>query len=108
MIGDAMMNDTAKETIEILNYCNPVFLSKIPSIVLTDLKKLAETSNKIVKIDKTKKLVEQNILEESKDFISLLYYNYIADEEEKEEILKIWKENEVAYNKISANKRRTN
>ena len=61
---------------------------------------MAENSCKIVEIDKNKKLNEQNILKETKDIISILYYEYIADSEEKQEILEIWKENEKLYQKM--------
>ena len=55
------MNDVAKETIEILNLFNPKFISKISNTFLNGLKELAKDSEKIVEIDKTKKLKEQNI-----------------------------------------------
>ena len=93
------MSDVAKETIEILNLFNPKFISKISNTFLNGLKELAKDSKKIVEIDKSKKLKEQNISEESKDLISLIYYNYIATEEEKREIAKIWNENEIIYQK---------
>ena len=38
-----------------------------------------------------------DISEECKDLISLMYYSYIADETEKEEIGKIWRQNEELY-----------
>ena len=46
---------------------------------------------KCLPLDSNKKLRDQNISEECKDLISLIYYNYIADENEKKEILKILK-----------------
>lgn len=93
------MSDVAKETIDIINYFNPKFIAKISSTFLNGLKELAKNSEKITQIDKTKKLKEQNISEESKDLISLIYYNYIATEEEKRKLAKIWNENEIAYQK---------
>ena len=48
-------------------------------------------------IDVNKSFEEQKISEKSKDLISLIYYDYIAEEEEKKEILKQWNLNEKNY-----------
>lgn len=93
------ISNVAKETVEILNYFDTDFVSKISPNFINSLKELAQNSNIIVKIDKNKKLNEQNISEESKDLISLIYYNYIATKEKKKEILKIWNKNEELYQK---------
>ncbi len=93
------MSDVARETIDIINYFNPKFIEKISSTFLNGLNEIAKNSEKITQIDKTKKLKDQNISEESKDLISLIYYNYIATEEEKRKLAKIWNENEIAYQK---------
>ena len=69
------MSDVARETIDVINYFNPNFIAKISSTFLNGLKEIAKSSTKITQIDKTKKLKEQNISEESKDLISLIYYN---------------------------------
>lgn len=97
MTTDLQITSIAKETIEILKYFEPDFVSKIPDNFMDELRSLAQTSNITVKIDKNKKLKEQNISKESKDMISLIYYSYIATEKEKIEIEKIWNENEKQY-----------
>lgn len=91
------VDDIAKETLYILKYFDSNFISKIPNNFLENLKKIAETSKIIVNIDSHKTLEEQEISEECKDLISLIYYNYVANEKEKEEILKCWSENEEKY-----------
>ena len=91
------MNDIAKETIEVLNYFDFDFISKISSNFLNKLKELSKNSNIIVKVDENKKLKEQNISKESKELIALIYYDYIADKEEKKEIINIWNKNEKLY-----------
>ena len=58
---------------------------------------MADASEIEVKVDPNKKLKEQEISEESKDFIALIYYTYIVDKNEKEKILKIWKENDSLF-----------
>ncbi len=91
------INDIAKETLYILDYFNPVVVSKIPNHVLKLLKEFAEKSYILVNIDKNKKLKDQNISDDTKDLLSLIYYNYIATESEKKEILEIWNKNELLY-----------
>lgn len=91
------VDDIAKETLYILNYFDSNFVSKIPNNFLDNLKKIAATSQIIVNIDKYKKLEEQEISEDCKDLISLIYYNYVANENDKEEILKCWNKNEEKY-----------
>ena len=89
--------DILKETIEILKYFDNDFLSKIPQDFLKSMKIASQNSTKEVKIDKTKKLEEQNISQECKDMISLIYYHYIANKEKREELTKIWTRNEELY-----------
>lgn len=91
--------DIAKETIEVLRCFDISLLAEIPKNSLYDLEKISKKSKKVVNIDREKKLIQQNISEESKDLISLLYYNYCANEKEKEDIIKIWKDNELLYQK---------
>lgn len=91
------INDVAKETVMVLKYFEEKFTSKIPSKFILLLNRLAQESNIDVYIDKGKKLNEQNISEECKDLISLMYYSYIADGTEKKEIGKIWRQNEELY-----------
>ena len=93
------MNDTAKEVISVLNYFDYDLIRRIPKKFLDYLKDKAKDSNKKVDIDINKSLLEQNISEESKDLIALIYYNYFSDESEKMRILKIWSNNEKIYQK---------
>lgn len=65
------------------------------------MEELAKKSKLEVKIDANKKLINQNISEETKDIISLIYYNYFADDKEKNEIAKIWKENDEKFQEES-------
>ena len=93
--------DVALETLEVLKYFNTEFTSKISESFLNSLKELAKKSKLEVKIDANKKLITQNISEETKDIISLIYYNYFADDKEKNEIAKIWKENDEKFQEES-------
>lgn len=102
------ISDVAKETICILNYFDKSFISKIPVNFLNEIRNLAEKSSITVKIDKDKKLKDQNILEKTKDLISLIYYSYIATKEEKEELIKIWNANELLYQRALEDKYNSN
>lgn len=93
------VDNIAKETLYILNYFDSNFVSKIPNKFLENLKKIAETSQITVNIDRYKELEEQEISEDCKDLIALIYYNYVANESDKEEILKCWNKNEKKYQK---------
>ena len=95
--------DVALETLEVLKYFNTEFTSKISESFLNSLKELAKKSKLQVKIDANKKLINQNISEETKDIISLIYYNYFADDKEKNEIAKIWKENDENFKSRNKN-----
>ena len=86
--------DVYKEVFVILSNFNKEILDKIPSRIFNKIANLAADSEIEVNIDMTKELEDQNISEESKDMISLLYYKYIADDEEKLELIKIWSNNE--------------
>lgn len=94
MINETKYIDTAYETLYILNHCDKEFISKIPIKILNNLKEIAKNSSKKINLFPNKKLKEQNISDETKDFISGLYYTYIADQNEKKEILSIWQQNE--------------
>lgn len=93
------MCDIAKETFEIINYCDLEIKSKIPESIINYLKEISKESKKIVNIDINKKFKEQDISEECKNMFSILYYKYIASDTEKIEILKIWNENDLNYQK---------
>ena len=85
--------DVYKEVFVVLSYFNETVIKKIPSTVFNEIIDFAADSNLEVEIDVTKKLKDQNISEESKSIISLIYYKYIVDDE-KQEVINIWREND--------------
>ena len=91
--------DIAKETIEVLKYCDSKIQSQIPQSTMNFLNKMAGESKIEINIDVNKKISEQKISEECKDMLSWIYYNYIANDIEKKETLKIWNENELNFQK---------
>ena len=76
-------NRTLTEVNEILNLSDQNIINKIPyefrQMIVKNMDKTYD-----FKVDLTKPLVEQNISEKTRDFIALIYRNYIADEREKE------------------------
>lgn len=76
-------NRTLTEVNEILNLSDQNIINKIPyefrQMIVKNMDKTYD-----FKVDLTKTLEEQNISEKTRDFIALIYRNYIADEREKE------------------------
>lgn len=90
-------NDVYKEVFTTLSFFSDDLIDKIPSNVLEAIGNLSLNSNANLYIDKGKSLKSQDISEDSKNLISLIYYTYIANENEKNELLKLWNENENKY-----------
>lgn len=101
MVTQAMLNsyNVSKETLEVLRYFDSAFISKIPESFLRAMKELASKSIVEVNIDANKSLKEQNISEDCKDMIALIYYNYVASKPERLEMTEIWQNNEKVYQK---------
>lgn len=97
MNGKFELNDIANETLVVIEHFEFNLIKQIPQRIINYLKELAIESKKNYKIDKNKSLANQDISEQSKDLISYIYYSYIANEEEKKEILKKWDKNEIEY-----------
>ena len=101
------ISDVSKETLTFLAFFDNKMIEKIPNYVIEKLCKEAADSNLSFYIDTNKSFSEQTISEKSKDLISLIYYDYIAEEEEKKEILKQWNLNEENYQKVLSEKYNT-
>lgn len=91
--------DVLKETLCILNHFDRNFLDKIPSSFLEKLNELSLKSNKNVTIDASKNLKDQNISDDCKDLISFIYYKYVANQDERDQLINVWKDNENAFQK---------
>ncbi|MGN1310485.1 MAG: hypothetical protein ACI4VP_02035 [Clostridia bacterium] len=91
------IRDISKETLTFLAFFDHKMIEKIPGYIITKLCDEAADSKLDFYIDVNKSFEEQKISEKSKDLISLIYYDYIAEEEEKKEILKQWNLNEKNY-----------
>ena len=81
------------ETNEILNYFDKTILEKIPQKLRQKIRESKNDAYKF-KYDKSKTLIEQNIMPETKDLISAIYLMYCCDGEKRQQLMDICKENE--------------
>lgn len=84
----------AKEVLVTLMYTDEKILDKIPSDLINNLSTLAADSNIDINFEKGKAIDEQGLSDETINIISVLYYYYVATEDEKKELLQNWKYNE--------------
>ena len=98
------ISDISKETLTFLAFFDDKMIEKIPSQVITKLCEEAADSKLNFYVEPNKSFYEQNISEKSKDLISLIYYDYIAEEDEKKEILNQWNLNEKKFRQAQEEK----
>lgn len=91
------IEDISKETLTFLSFFDSEMIKKVPEYVIKKLCEEAANSNQDFYIDINENFANQKISEKSKDLIALIYYDYIADENEKKEILNQWNINEKNY-----------
>lgn len=91
------IEDISKETLTFLSFFDSKMIEKIPGSVIKKLCEEAAESKQDFYIDVNENFANQKISEKSKDLIALIYYDYIADEDEKKEILNQWNINEKNY-----------
>ena len=91
MVGN---KDICKEVFVVLSNFNKDIIKKIPDNIFKILMDGAADSTLDVNIDINKDINEQKISQESKELISILYYQYIAEADEKKELIKLWELND--------------
>jgi len=91
------MCDVANEVVTVFNYTDEKLLENLPKEILKYLQITAKQSEKECNLEYGKSLSEQNISEESKNLIALLFGLYMADEKDREYIKKCWDNNETVY-----------
>ena len=74
------------EVNEILKYLREDLLNKIPKEFIDNIKENMSTSY-ILKYDNTKGINEQNLKQETRAILSVIYRDYICDENIKKEII---------------------
>lgn len=86
---------TYVELFYVLNLQKEIFENKIPKDIIDNIHKKAQNSNIHVELDENNVINE--ISREAFCIYLFLYTKYVADEEEKENIKKILKENEIKH-----------
>lgn len=74
-------SNLAKEVLTYVSFFDDELLNKIPDNFLKYLNKAAADSDKEFYIDKNKTLDEQDMSEDCKDLLGLLYFTYIEGKE---------------------------
>jgi len=96
---ESVTNDFSKVLTQvdiILQYLPSKSFDKIPDKIIEKIEENKDNEY-FFEYDFEKSLLDQNIFEETKDFLSALYLNYICDESKKTDILKICKQNDEKY-----------
>ena len=83
---DNIFPDVATELDEIFKYIDEEILIKIPSDIKEHIKN-TKNVNYNFKLDKNKELLDQDLLQETKQILSVLFLKYCCSETEVDEIL---------------------
>ena len=97
-MSDEKYREGISEVLAILEFSEPIYTEKIPKKLIEFFE---ENCSKTYypKIDSSKKIKEMNLLPETKGLLSLLYMDYWANSEEKEEFKKILNDNQEKCDK---------
>lgn len=88
----------AAEAIAILENTDTLLLAKVPTKLIESLQEKADELGRRVNIDYSKDFASQEISEQAKDIIALIYRDYWCTPEQREEINKALEENERKHN----------
>ena len=88
----------AAEAIAILENTDTLLLAKVPTKLIESLQEKADELGRRVNIDYSKDFSIQEISEQAKDIIALIYRDYWCTSEQREEINKALEENERKHN----------
>ena len=90
MDNQISLDDAFKEVYTVLTFSDDAVTSKIPDEVFRSIVEHASNSSIEPNIDTEKDLLDQDISEEGKDLLSIIYYSFICNEEEKKDLFKLW------------------
>ena len=97
MISNNNFNIMCSEVLEILKYCPKGDVNIIPTHMIDLLNNNKDATYK-VEIDPNKSIFKQAIIDETIIMMFIIFRNYWATQEEKDEIDKILNENEISFN----------
>lgn len=93
---DIGLREAISETLEILKNVDKYFIERLPKKFLDFLEE-NKSNTYIPNLDYTIDLKDQNIREETKNLLGIMYLNYWSTSEEKKEYIKLLNENEKKY-----------
>ena len=96
--------EVATEVIEVLYNSDSSIICKIPYRIIEVLQEKTQECNKKISFKENVELKDQDISEEGKAILSILYRDYICSEEEKIEVNKIFENNQKQYDEIQREK----
>lgn len=91
--------DSATQLNRILSFLPEDRKQKIPPNIWKEIKQKTDDSLN-TKINEITDIKEENILQETRKYLSFIFLNYLATKEEQEEYVKIIKNNEAQYQKF--------
>ena len=94
-----MSIDSATQLNRILSFLPEDIKAKIPKDIWKEINEKTD-NNLYTKINEVRDIKEENILPETRKYLSFIFINYLATEEEREEYNKIIKNNEEQYQKF--------
>ena len=92
---EKVSNDVAKELLTVISVYDKELLDNLPNELLQSLSDKAADSYKEFYLKENVLLKDQDLSEECKDLLAILYYNYQSDESEKDELVSKWLENDT-------------
>ena len=96
--------EVATEVIEVLYNSDSSIICKIPYRIIEVLQEKTQECNKKISFKENVELKDQDISEEGKAILSIIYRDYICSEEEKIEVNKIFENNQKQYDEIQREK----
>ncbi len=98
MLEEIINSDLAKEALMVLSFWKEDMIAKVDDQFLQRLSDIAADSHKEFYFDKNKPLDEQNISNDCRDLITMVYYCYIANNQEQREVFNSWINNSKRSN----------
>lgn len=95
--------DSATQLNRILSFLPEDRKQKIPPNIWKEINQKTDDSLN-TKINEITDIKEENMLQETRKYLSFIFLNYLATKEEKEEYVKIIKNNETQYQKFLSKK----
>ena len=86
------LKNVYSEIWEIIKYLNYKTVIKIPSDILKTIRE-NKNENWNFKYNPKKSIEDQKIMEETKDYLSILFYKYCCNQNEKKDVFKHWVNN---------------